>query len=238
MNLSGNLGDTVVYLKKKKPTAVIFLDCDGVIMGDRFIAPLNDLIIQTAAKLFKKNQGLTCDYTGFEWRVATSHHFDPSALQMLNDIISKIELNGFNVEIVISSAWRKSGTVDQVVNEMFKACNFSKYIVDKTPDDNEPNINELSLTKYGFKPGMDRSLQIAYWLGENWEKRNIQSFVILDDKHQTKLSSRFPRNFIHVNEGNLLQLTHVQMAHNILLNTTFDTIDVKQNVIIGKQVSS
>lgn len=189
----------------EKPLVAIFLDIDGVLMG----AVSGDSKVQKLHELF----GIK-DYSGLEYDIATSYFLSELAVVNLDKLIAKVSQVA-HVVIVLSSAWRVNRTVDQIKNQVFVIWPFSKYIIDKTPDDSrwEDQISRVSLEKYGFEL-RSRDCQIDYWLHEN-SHLQVKSFVILDDYDEC-LSERFPRNFVHVRWG-LLSEEHSERACQIIM---------------------
>src|SRR5262245_9905325 len=100
--------DSEVYLKKDNRTpTIIFLDMDGVMIGDRFSSPLNDEIRLTLSALFPQVK----DITDYHWTVAKGRHLHPHALQNLHSLIERIEASRQRALIVLSSSWRNDATL-------------------------------------------------------------------------------------------------------------------------------
>jgi hypothetical protein len=188
----------------EKPPVAIFLDIDGVLLGD---IP-GDSKIRKLRELFGEGE-----YSDLEYDIATSYFLAEEAVTNLDKLIERVDRVA-RVVIVLSSAWRVNRTVDQIKNQMFVIWPFSKYIIDKTPDDNRwrDPISHMSLEKYGFEL-RSRACQIDYWLRENAHLQ-IKSFVILDD-YDEFLSEQFPHNFVHVS-GGLLSEEHSEKAYEII----------------------
>jgi HAD domain in Swiss Army Knife RNA repair proteins len=194
---------------QQKPTSIIFLDIDGVLIADRSNPQFAEKIRNKVKELFKKrlNEG----FTELEWRIAASHFFSETAKANLEKLIKKTSQIA-NVAIVISSDWREDGSVEDLREQVFSGCSFSRFIIDKTP---YPSKNE----KYGFNLST-RARQIDFWLRENHEKLNIKSFVILDDIDQG-FSLRYPFQFVHVD--NLLSEQDVGKAYDIMTQFSFSS---------------
>jgi len=202
----------------QKPLVVIFLDIDGVLIGTRDVDPLCTSIWQKLVELFGERDGGYRDYTALEWRIAASYFLSRSAVENLEKLIERVsEVD--QVAIVLSSAWRLDGTVDEIKNQMFPIESFSRQIIDKTPDDDwwrsrkgEETLSPRALEKYGFSLET-RGSQIDYWFLENREKWDIKNFVILDDVDDG-LSAKYPHHFVEVNR--LLSESEVEKAYEIL----------------------
>lgn len=123
-----------VSSEKQKPLSIIFLDIDGVLIHDRSIDPLRTWIQQKLVELFGKRDEMFREYTELEWRIAASHFLLSPALENLEKLIERMSKVA-EVAIVLSSAWRLDGTVDEIKNQMFAIGSFSKRIIDKTPED-------------------------------------------------------------------------------------------------------
>jgi hypothetical protein len=204
----------------QKSTSVIFLDIDGVLMGDRCSSPLNEKIRNKVKELFEQKEGLNGGFTELEWRIAASHFFSKTAVANLENLIEKVSKVA-QVAIVISSAWREDGTVEDLRERMFATCSFSRFIIDKTPDYHYGR-NDLSLVseeKYGFDLST-RGRQIDYWLRENHEKLNIKSFVIFDDVDE-EISERYPHHFVEVTYP--LSESDIEKADNIMTQFSFSS---------------
>lgn len=202
-----------------QPLTAIFLDIDGVLIGDRTSWPIQDLIRQKLIELYGEKERDFRGYTELQWRIAASHFLSRPAVQNLETLIDNLSKKA-DVVIVLSSAWRLDGSVDEIKHRMFARESFSKRIIDKTPDDdwwrirnNEEPLSCIALTKYGFEI-RSRADQIDYWIRENQERWPIANFVIIDDCDAC-LSSRFPGHFVYVDSG-LFSKAHAQEAYQIL----------------------
>ncbi len=185
----------------EKPTSIIFLDIDGVLIGDRGNSWLSDKIQNKVKELFIKKEGFNAGFTELEWRIAASHFFSPKAVDNLNKLIAKVNKMA-NVAIVISSQWRLDGTVPDLKDKMFVLYSFSRLIIDKTPDGKTWESKS-------------RAEQIAFWLQENKEKLNIKSFVIFDDMDLGEgLSECFSSRFVLVE--NLLSEADIEKGYVML----------------------
>lgn len=187
----------------QKPTSVIFLDIDGVLIGDRGSPVLSESIRKKVNELFIKKEGLNAGFTELEWRVAASYFLTPSAVFNLDKLIAKVSKVA-NVAIVISSMWRNDGSVADLREKMFDRYAFSSLIIDKTQKENDY-----------------RGVQIAYWLRENKDRFNVKSFVIFDD-YDEKLSKLFHSRFVLVKE----LLSEEDVAKGYTMMTQFsDTLE-------------
>lgn len=171
---------------EKKSTCYLFLDIDGVLIGDRFASPLKEETEQKACELFGPKE----KYSRLERKRAGSHFFSPEALKNLYVLIGRIE-ELMRLRIVLSSEWRRDVTLDQLVKLVFNQTEFSHLLIDKTAEDDQL-----------------RCKQIKDWL-ESGADRNV--FVILDDEHED-LGVFFPKQFVKVNPLELLTAEKVEEA--------------------------
>ncbi len=202
-----------------KPLTAIFLDIDGVLMGDRISWDFQKLIRQKLIELYGEKDRDFGDYTELQWKIAASYFLSRPAVETLETLIEKTSEKA-DVVIVLSSAWRLDGSVDEIKHQMFVMESFSKQIIDKTPDDDwwrtrnhEAPLSSIALKKYGFEM-RSRADQIDYWIRENREQWPIANFVIIDDCDEY-LSSRFPGHFVYVSSG-LFSKAHAEKAYQIL----------------------
>lgn len=183
--------------------SIIFLDIDGVLMPDRFVNPLNRMIREKLVHLFGERS-----YTELEWRIAQSYFLSRPAIQNLESLIERLSRVA-PVGIVLSSAWRLDGTLEQIRDQMFVNESFSRWIIDKIPDDDWWRITK------GEKPLSlrGRAQQIEYWLLENVSTWDVSHFVILDDVDEG-LSERFPGQFIRIDD--LLSEGDIEKVYEVL----------------------
>lgn len=194
----------------KTDVIIIFLDIDGVI----FYNSMNGMV-QDRVKERWLSQGITLlgkTYSSSECDKAAVDLFNKSALAYLNKlietIISKTEKA---VGIVLSSAWRERRTV-AFLKELFRQHEFSKYLIDKTPD--------------GFESG-SRGKQISKWLLDNQSVYNVLNFIVLDD-YDNELSNYFPEQFVQCEHRTLFGACEYEKALSIVLKNE-PTAGVKQN---------
>lgn len=118
---------------------ILFLDIDGVLNSLKYKA-----LGEFGDRTRKKTYGISQEH-----------------LYFLNKIIDEVE----NLEIVLSSSWRKFYTLEEM-NKILIDEGFKGYLIDKTPETIHHRGHEIDL-----------------WLtnnvGENYEK--LVKFVILDD---------------------------------------------------------
>ena len=197
----------------------IFLDIDGVLMGDRISWHFQELIRQKLIELYGENDRDCREYTELQWRIAASYFLSKPAVKNFEKLIERASEKA-EVVIVLSSAWRLDGSVDEIKHQMFAMESFSKRIIDKTPDDDwwrvrnrEKALSPIAFEKYGFEL-VSRADQIDYWIRENRESWPITNFIIIDDCDEC-LSKRFPGRFVYVSSG-LFSETHAEEAYQIL----------------------
>ncbi len=174
---------------------VIFLDIDGVVYN----STAQEGIFKKVAELFPEEKGF---YSNRICSIAASYFFSKEALSNLDHLINEVEKTT-QVWIVISSNWRTNCSIDELRTTFFGIHNFSKYIVDKTPDEVPREelasycCSERHLEKYSPQC---RASEIQYWLKQHPE---VIKFVVLDDV-DSHLSDSFGKKFIQTEYKRLL----------------------------------
>lgn len=181
---------------KEAVSSVIFLDIDGVVFNRQ-----DGSVDEMASQLFPNQKG---SWTDDQCDIAATHLFDKMAMANLRKLI----FNTRNISIVLSSSWRENHPVPKL-RELFAACFFSNFIIDKTPDYiSKLNPEERSLvSSYS-----GRGEEIAYWLQKH---PTITNFVILDDRDEG-LSKDFREHFVKIDMYKLLTDTDIAKAREIL----------------------
>lgn len=189
-------------LQVQKPTSIIFLDIDRVILKEEeypFMAA-----IFKARELFQNNEGPKHRFTSLELKIAESHFFSYTAVANLKELIERRKKTT-RVYIVIISDWKQGLTIEELRNKVFDRCSFSDLIIDKTPDyfiysranpDEKDPAAVTSMEKYKFDLST-RARKVDFWLRENSQLYNIYSHVIFCN-YDDEFSERFPGNFIQV----------------------------------------
>jgi hypothetical protein len=189
-------------LQVQKPTSIIFLDIDRVILKEEEYPPV--AAIFKALELSQKNEWQKPGFTALELMIAESHFFDQTAITNLEELIERREKTT-RVYIVIISNWRQGLTIEKLKERVFDRCSFSDLIIDKIPDyfipsranpDEKDPAAVISMGKYKFDLST-RARQVDFWLRENRQLYNIYSHVIFCN-YDDELSERFPENFIQV----------------------------------------
>ena len=201
-------------------THTIFLDIDGVLLGDIQKEPLASQVQEKLIELFGEKK-----YTGLEHRIARSYFFSKDAVKHFESLLAKV-LRVAKPQIVLSSSWRHHGSLEEIKTQMFPGRKFARFIVDTTPLDDrwqiangkKPLFEEFH--KFDQFSLVERSLQIHHWLKEHKE---AQSFVIIDDCNLA-FSERFPGQFVHVREG-LFSKCHTRLALDILVRPRQKSIE-------------
>ena len=164
---------------------VIFLDIDGVVYNK----PNQEGVFKKAAELFpsgkERHSNRACS-------IAASYFFNKEALKNLDNLIGEIEQIA-DVWVVISSSWRTGTSIEELSETFFGIHNFSKYIVDKTPEKmSEEEIVSLCPKKSHSKTYSSRcrAAEIQCWLEQHPE---VLDYVILDDEddHLSGFGERF-----------------------------------------------
>jgi hypothetical protein len=212
-----------------KSDFVIFLDIDGVIMGDRMRNPLSGLIITKAKELFGGYPK-----TELQWRIAQSHFLSMKELEELVEFIDVL----YQVKIVISSQWRIDCTMMEFWNNIFdKYTKVRQFLFGKTipcPSADKGWSPEL---KWGLGDEIQkdiekcckgismtqRSNQIKHWIHTHQDRLNANftfvddkmygNFLVIDDMHMTE----FPDNFVYTPYmfGNAELCTARKMVANV-----------------------
>lgn len=213
--------DSMVYPEKdNRPPAFIFLDMDGVLMGDRMMGLLNRQIDLTVSALFPQVK----EYTEFQWTVAKAKHLDPQALNYLHSLIERTEASGRRALVVLSSSWRSDATLQQHREEVFTQHQFCKYLCGKAPpEDAETRWTPECKQGFRFTQGAKESFglklnsradTIEFWLRDHGFDPNSTNFVVLDDDQFCGLQ-RFGERFILINKG-LFREEHLEQAAAVL----------------------
>ncbi len=173
---------------------VIFLDIDGVLYN----TPNQDSVSAKVEELFPNAQ--THDH--MMCSIAAAYFFNQKALNNLDSIINGIEKTR-KASVVISSSWREGISVEELRKTFFGIYNFSKYIIDKTPE---------TLPKQGVgNHSHCRAAEIQYWLTQHPE---VVDYLVLDD-NDDHLSATFGKKFVRTNYSSLLT---DEIAAEILTN--------------------
>jgi hypothetical protein len=144
---------------------VIFLDIDGVLNSERFF------LSQKAKEDF-----------------VIVDHLDPAAVRLLDQLVGAT-----GAQIVVSSTWRLSWTLDAIEALLVERGLRSGRIVDKTVD----------------LRGRARGLEIALWVDTHRPER----FVILDDDSDM---AHLGHRLVQTSFGEGLSLAHVDRAISLL----------------------
>lgn len=213
--------DAMIHPKEDtRQPAFIFLDMDGVMIGDRFTSELQDKIKLTLDNLFPNADHR---YNDYQWTIAKGRHLHPKALENLHTLIQRIEKSGQRALVVLSTAWRNDATLQQHREEAFIENKFCKYLCGKTA----PQTNETSWTpecKQGFKftkgakesfglKLKSRSDVIEFWLRDHGFNLDSTNFVVIDDENDDK-RKRFGERFIHTSY--LFEDKHLELATTAL----------------------
>ncbi|MFQ5728842.1 MAG: HAD domain-containing protein [Waddliaceae bacterium] len=201
-------------------STLIFLDIDGVILEDRSTPYFAYKILKTFEEVFGGKVGISREYTALEWRTVTARNLTEQPLDNLYRLIDRIQRVHRSARIVLSSAWRNNGTMQEIRDTMFATHEFSKLIIGKTPpadgDHYAPEIQTgqkfgpIAKEKYGLSL-KSRAEQIDFWLREHALQQ--VDFVILDDEDDS-LSHKFGDRFVHVDY--LLSEQEINLACKIL----------------------
>lgn len=184
--------------KSSRQPFVLFLDIDGVLYN-----PDQRAVSKKVAELFPNEEG--AKNSNRMCSIAASHFFNKDALNSLDHLINEIEKTT-KVWIVISSSWREGYSVEELRTTFFGIHNFSRCIVDKTPEEvpkDERLCRDCS--------GNCRGSQILSWLKQHPE---IIDFAVLDD-YDNHLSINFGEKFAKTKYSTLLTR---EISYKILMN--------------------
>lgn len=168
------MDDTKKYLRN-----LLFLDIDGVL---------------NHKTSFKNKESLTVKLPNSNKRY---EKFSLKSKELLNELILE-----FDLDIILSSSWRKSFTLEQI-NQIWKKEKMQSDVKGFTP--------YLTTRYYNSILNIPRGFEIEHWLSNkgfhhcNWSKieqqricniSNIRQYCILDDDSDMLYNQR--NNFVHV----------------------------------------
>ena len=173
-----------VAIKSKSPF-VVFLDIDGVVYNK----PDQEGVFTKAAELFPSGEKR---HTNRACSIAAAYFFNKKALKNLSDLIEAIG-QITDVWVVISSSWRIGVTIEDLRETFFGIHNFSKYIVDKTPETISQEEIAFLCPKKRHPETCNfqcRAAEIQFWLKQH---PTVLDYVILDDDddHLSGFGERF-----------------------------------------------
>lgn len=203
---------------RSKP-ALIFLDMDGVMIGDRFRHALRSKICSTLREIFPTVKR----YNDYHWTIAKGRHLHPVALMNLDLLIKRIEKSGQRALVILSTAWRSDATLKQLREEAFVTNKFCKYICGKTaPESSETSWTPECELGFDFAKGakkifglnlFTRSDVIEFWMRDHCFDPKSTNFVVIDDYDEDK-SARFGDRFIKTSY--LFEKEHLELATSVL----------------------
>lgn len=155
---------------------IIFLDIDGVLQPgykqDRFDHDLEADKKEMAAQDARYE---TLDRYDIG---AVRYDWNKQAVEHLRSLCEQTQ-----AQIVISSAWRESKSLEQL-QLLFRLHGLDSYVIDKTVDDERP------YTKTDYTR---RDAQIKLYLDQH---KDIDTFVVIDDSYVSELGGTFPKEFV------------------------------------------
>ena len=219
--------DSRIATDTSKPMAVIFLDIEGVLLN-----PSDKKINETAHALIEEWQTPFYNYS-ISLKRAMTHQFSQPALNNLMELIKKISKVA-KVGIVISSPWREELPIEGLIDEIFIDTPFVDCIIDKIPDSHFRYLvgqfdgkispkrelpTDIATKKYGFSlTDDDRGKEIDFWLRENWERFQIDRFVIINNYDQ-KIVDRYPDHIVQIHPQRLFSEHEADEAYHVLLKS-------------------
>lgn len=161
---------------------VIFLDHDGVIC----LSPNYGTRFKKQKKLHKLNPSLTYKQLPIQYRF---DNFDKKTIKVLNEILVETD-----VEIIVSSDWRKYGTLEEM-KSYYELQGIIKQPIAFTPIiKNCNNYDENYIWENGWDLEQTRCLEIKQYLKNN---PNIAHWVAVDDLNMGKTGIKNKVKFIH-----------------------------------------
>lgn len=173
---------------KDLPLCVIFLDMDGVMIHDRHTSPLREQIGEKMKELYGKR-----NYLDIEYVYTYSFFLYERSVSLLHALIAYLN-ERCRIRIVMSSAWKDHGTLDQL-KDALKQHAFSRFIIDKTPYIDYCNKNK----------------EISSWLSNN----KVDKYIVFDDQDHHYFSNHID-NFLRVDSSYCLSLLDVVQAISML----------------------
>lgn len=159
------------------------LDVDGVFNRDRLISPLKELTASKVKELFGDTP------TPLQWKRAAAHFFDASALKNFNELVSKIQ-KVMDVAILLTSEWRRAGTIEELRTLVFHNTGFAHLIVGKTAEDTRLRGEQL---------------------GELLKTKENYVLLAIDD-NEFDLKEKFPDQFVKIDPNELFTAAKAQEA--------------------------
>lgn len=201
-------------IKPAESIKVVFLDIDGVLLGnsnahDNFdmYRKKHDFLVQKLGSDLDKVK--PCD-------VGAALRFSTRAVQNLRALLQQN-----NAKIVISSNWRDFDNKlksQQRLKLIFRLWDLDEFIIDETP-----------------RLRGSRGLEIRKWLDTTDFK--IESFVILDDV-DSGLSEMFPTEFVHTADTYFFSDSHLEKAQGILSRNKDLTLVTSMQPVEEKPLST
>ncbi len=209
----------------KLPDFIVFLDIDGVLRPQTISREETE---EVDRRIYEKKgellHSIRCENcVSCDTELATL--FKKKAVETFEKLIAKIQKIA-NVYIVISSAWRKNRTVDELIT-IFSSHEFSKYIVDKTTNDKLSFEENDCCAKHFQNSYICRASQINKWLKSY---KGYAGYLVFDDK-DSHLGINFKDKFISTNHDDkkILKPEDTEKAYNIAVrqigeyNVSFNT---------------
>ncbi len=195
-----------------KDISVVFLDIDGVLLGD------DNISMERLERIINNYEDrLSYELSDIEKAQVMSQLFCKVAVDYLNQLLEVKERNINSPYIVISSTWRNlwdnpfgkmadTYVVTRNLKWLWRDHSWSRYIIGVTPD----------LIRDRHKK---RSDEIALWMDSNKDLYNVKSFVIIDDlENATGFKEAFPNNFVKTDSKICFNNQEYEKAVEILKN--------------------
>jgi predicted protein tyrosine phosphatase len=146
----------------------------------------------TALQVFKRNRNLTrlanIVFLDVDGVIYIDEKFSEPALANLSELVERTD-----ARIVISSSWRfyKPGTKNHSeLSDTIRQYELLERIIGHT-NANPLRSHELRGVDFGEGQGKVRSKNIFLWLMDNWDKQEINAFVILDDLNRMGILNHY-----------------------------------------------
>lgn len=200
----------------KKPTFVMFLAFDGVILprNENSDERINAINSAARAKPADINQ----------LKELGVNHFNKKALERIQEVRKTVEAQGSQFMIVITSSWRANLTREQLrqllqiknADGTLSEYDFSQYIIGKTDAHTMVSIyvdGNLTPVRHNIKRGE----LVETWLMSHAPQYNIVNFVVIDsDDDKGYLSKLLPDHYVHVDKQEGFSEANVKSCFEIL----------------------
>lgn len=185
-----------------RPPAFIFLDMDGVLLGDRSSLKYHKKMSQAFFRMFPGER--RCNE--YQSVFVKAELLNTNAVDYLGHLMIRVECAGYRALIVLITSWRNVTTVSEFKEKVFaNHLSISKYLCGKVaPSESDANDSVESKQGFQFTEGAKEifNLELAqtadaieYWLRDHGFDPGTTNFVVVDDD-ETRGYKRFGPRFI------------------------------------------